>query len=299
MGININTARFLLTARDAGVAFERTATIGRQIMYVAVPDVRNLLRAFGMLVSADEAQAMIKVEGQFCEPFLRKLGASVVDSIDASSYEGATIAHDMNEPIAPALHGRYTVVYDGGSLEHVFNFPVAIRNCMEMIAEGGHYIGVTPTNNLAGHGFYQFSPELYYRVFSPENGFETLRMIVSEDRPPYDWYEVIDPRQAGRRVRLKNFCDTYLLVLARRTAVVAPFSKAPQQSDYVAAWNGSRPPGGGLLNTPKEATPRISRLLPRPLKRLLRPFYNATRDAALMIPSRRLPPEHFRRVPPR
>jgi hypothetical protein len=30
---------------------------------------------------------------------------------------------------------------------------------------------VTPANNQMGHGFYQFSPELFFRVFSQENGY--------------------------------------------------------------------------------------------------------------------------------
>ena len=69
------------------------------------------------------------------------------------------------------LKNKYTLVIDGGCLEHIFNFPVAIKNCMEMLQEGGHFIGITPANNLMGHGFYQFSPELYFRIFSKENGF--------------------------------------------------------------------------------------------------------------------------------
>src|SRR5438477_418150 len=84
---------------------------------------------------------------------------------------GPHFPHDMNEPIPDKFKETYTAVLDGGSLEHVFNFPVAIKNCMEMVKVGGHYLAITPANNFFGHGFYQFSPELYFTVLSKENGF--------------------------------------------------------------------------------------------------------------------------------
>jgi hypothetical protein len=33
-----------------------------------------------------------------------------------------------------------------------------------------------------GHGFYQFGPELYYRAFSEENGFQVERLELQESR---------------------------------------------------------------------------------------------------------------------
>ncbi|WP_051358088.1 hypothetical protein [Rubidibacter lacunae] len=107
---------------------------------------------------------------------MKFLGAESIDSFDYSGYEGATCEHDFNQPISEDYHARYTVAIDGGTLEHVFNFPVAIANCMRMVEVGGHYLGLTPSNNLMGHGFYQFSPELYFRVLSPENGFSIEKM---------------------------------------------------------------------------------------------------------------------------
>ena len=81
---------------------------------------------------------------------------------------------------------------DSGSLEHVFNFPIAIANCMALTEVGGHFVAITPANNWCGHGFYQFSPELFYRVLCAENGFRVERMIVAEC-PDGTWLEVADP----------------------------------------------------------------------------------------------------------
>ncbi len=45
---------------------------------------------------------------------------------------------------------------------------------------GGHFISVTFANNFLGHGFHQFSPELYFRVFCPANGFEVESLMLCE-----------------------------------------------------------------------------------------------------------------------
>lgn len=51
---------------------------------------------------------------------------------------------------------------DGGALEHTFNVPVALTSYMEMVRVGGRLILVSPANDHFGHGFYQFSAELFY-----------------------------------------------------------------------------------------------------------------------------------------
>jgi len=42
----------------------------------------------------------------------------------------------MSQPIDTIHKNKYDLVFDGGTLEHVFNFPVAIKNCMEMVKVG-------------------------------------------------------------------------------------------------------------------------------------------------------------------
>jgi hypothetical protein len=89
---------------------------------------------------------------------------------------------------------------------------------------------------LCGHGFYQFSPELFYRTLSPENGFEVERMIIHRVGPYGNWYEVSDPNAIRSRVELITFTPVHMLVQARRVAVKEIFRTTPQQSDYVVKW---------------------------------------------------------------
>jgi hypothetical protein len=246
MGIDRYFAEFLGCAHKAGVDFSRTATAGRLNLFI---DRRSLSAVLGEICGAvtdDEVRAVHAGSGGYAEEFLKRLGAKETISIDASAYEGASLVHDMNLPIGDDLKRRFSVVIDGGTLEHVFNFPMAIKNCMQMVDVGGHFFVHTMANNFMGHGFYQFSPELFYRVLSPENGFRMRRVVVFEQRVGRPrWFEAADPKEINERVELINRRPTYLLVHAERFADVPIFASAPQQTDYAAHWSRNAAPNYG------------------------------------------------------
>ena len=213
MGINVQAAQFLRAAVARGVSFEQTLTLGRQDIY-----------GDGPVRPADDLFA--------------ELGAIKLDALDASDFEGASITHDLNDPMPEYLMGQFSVVFDGGTLEHVFNAGLALRNSLELVAPGGHYIGASPGNNYMGHGFFQFSPEFYYRVLSRAAGFEVDLLLAVERRPLRPrWYKALDPAQCHRRIELRSTYPVQLLILARRVSPPAKATVTPQQSDYIAAWD--------------------------------------------------------------
>lgn len=228
MGIDIDVAKFLLSAREGAVDFRRSLMLGNQKFDFSKSDYQSLSNIFKL---NDFPQIETGAD------FLRFLGATEVSAMDFSDYEGAAILHDLNEPISIELKEKFSFVLDGGTLEHVFNFPVALVNAMEMVETGGHLMIITGGNNFLGHGFYQFSPELFYRALSEENGFRVKRMIAAEVGGR--WFEVADPKMIKKRVELINEKPVYLMILAQKTANKPLFVKTPQQSDYVELWNGA------------------------------------------------------------
>jgi hypothetical protein len=187
----------------------------------------------------------------FAEPLFEHLGAEEICSVDASDFEGATYAHDFNTPLPPSLSGRFSAVIDGGSLEHIFDFPTAVKNSMQMVDADGHLLCISPVNNAPGHGFYQFSPELFFRVLSPENGFVVERMLLAEVRPRAKWYRVVDPAVVGRRIEFTTRHQAYLYVQARRLRDRPVLAQPPVQSDYELRWKRQRTgdtPGSGRVS---------------------------------------------------
>jgi hypothetical protein len=238
MAIDINPAQFLVAAKKKGVSFDRVLMLGRQVLHVAPPIMVDLLQRNQL--PPDRFKNGQPGSG-YAEPLFESLGAKQVDSMDNSDFEGAKLVHDLNQPIPPAWREQYDVVFDGGTMEHVFQFPTALKNGMELVREGGRLMMHTCANNLCGHGFYQFSPELFYRALGADNGFEVERMIVHRMGPYGSWYDVSDPNAIRSRVELISFTPVMMLVQARRTSIKPIFAKPPQQSDYSVLWQNAMP----------------------------------------------------------
>ena len=181
MGVDLQALRFLLRSRNT-TSFESFLMLGRQWCDVSGEDLEKELRPNGFGGADIPSPAVRARETRFIEPVLELLGARNIDFLDFSNYEHATIIHDINLPVPDHLKEKFSCVFDGGTLEHVFDFPRAIKNAMEMVAVGGHFLGIGPANNYTGHGLYQFSPEPYWRIFSEENGYAVEEIAVCESR---------------------------------------------------------------------------------------------------------------------
>jgi hypothetical protein len=293
VGLDVQAVRFLLTARHRGVSFAKTLCVGRQELFIDPGTLQDLLQSFGLAQQEGEARQMLAAATGYAEPLLRRMGAEQITSMDASPYEGASVVHDLNLPVPGDLRASYSVVLDAGTLEHVFNFPVALRNCMEMVQQGGHLLLITPANNFMGHGFYQFSPELFFRVCTDSNGFEMVRAIVCEVDPAGRWYEVVDPARARRRVELVTSKPTYLLIQARRVRQVPVLSDAPQQSDYTALWQAS---GAETASRPDVAGRPLTTRVLRGITRRLKAAYRTVEPAGLVARRTRPDRELFTEV---
>jgi hypothetical protein len=110
---------------------------------------------------------------------VKMMGLGELRTLDVSAYEGADIIADLNQPVSPELIGRFGLIIDGGTIEHVFDIRQGMKNTADMLRPGGRVVHVTPVNNYVNHGFVQISPTLYQDYYT-ENAFEDVRgtMIV-------------------------------------------------------------------------------------------------------------------------
>jgi hypothetical protein len=239
MGLNVNSLAFLLRARARGISFDHVLKIGRQSLAVTAADIRRLLKREASAANLDWRRLALGSD-VYAEQFFELCGATTVESMDKTNYEGATVLHDLNLPVPETLFNRYDLIVDGGSLEHIFNVPVALRTYMKMLKVGGHYVCNTATNNYAGHGFYQLGPELFFAAFAPENGFILIDACLYEDNGKNRWYRLSPPADARRRLTFQNSVPAHLLILAKKIADTAVFEQVPQQRMYDAEWAAPR-----------------------------------------------------------
>jgi hypothetical protein len=206
----------------------------------------------------------------YADEFFKCLGAETLDSLDITPHEGATVVHDMNYLVPEELKGRYDFLYDGGSIEHVFNLPTALKNCMEVLRVGGSLVITTAANNFFGHGLFQISADLFWTVFHPSNGFEVQSMLLYSISPYGRWYAISNPEKIRSRVELISHVPMLIAVHAKKTTEKQVFGDSfPQQSDYSGSWikEGTyvkEKPSGFLLAAAgalKHRLPKFARLL--------------------------------------
>ena len=220
MGIDVHVLNFLrYISRKEPLG--RVATIGRQLLMVAPARLAEIMEL-----------PMVSDFGMYSEELLKlHFGANLVDSYDYSDYEGATFTADMNKPLVPTR--EYDTVIDCGSLEHIYNVPQAMANISLLCSKGGKIVHISPGNNFCGHGFWQFSPELFFSLYSEANGYDETQVFLADLKSPRHWFEV-EPPTNGRRAEVISKTPLYVMCRARK--IFDFCHDEVQQSDYVYEW---------------------------------------------------------------
>jgi hypothetical protein len=195
------------------------------------------------------------------EAVFRLLGLSDVHALDCSGYEGADIVWDLNKPVPPSLHERFALIVDGGTLEHVFDVRQSLASVVSMLRSGGRVVHISPANNFTNHGFYQFSPTLFFDYYGA-NRFVDLRCFVAEHRMhlaeerPWTFFEItpMTDRMTSRR-------PLNVVFVAQKGTDVPRDPVSPQQGLY-------RRPGEARVLGGREGSLRtwLARRLPERVK---------------------------------
>ncbi|WP_406870545.1 class I SAM-dependent methyltransferase [Thioclava sp. 'Guangxiensis'] len=180
----------------------------------------------------------------YCETFFRQLGFTSVDSMDISDFEGASIIHDLSQPLPDTLRERFDVIYDGGTCEHIFDLPAAYRNLDAMLRPGGTLIGHSPCNGWINHGFYQLTPEMVYGFWEAGLGYEVLDLKLQPMLPNFAnaYATTTNPNETGVRPRLSRKLpqnSPIMLVYAVRKPASASPETGVYQTDYKLKWDAA------------------------------------------------------------
>lgn len=222
MGIDVHALQLLQYNKQKNSNLGKTLTLGRQ----------------AVLVGPKLAKKWIGTDqGAWCEDLLKNhFNATDVDSIDNSDYEGASIIYDYNNQVPNDLKEQYDTVIDFGCSEHIFNVAQAFQNTIDVCKVDGTILHILPANGFCGHGFYQYSAEFFFSLYSKDNGFEETEVFISDLFDASKWYAVTKPSQ-GERINIRTQNETYIIVRTKKVTHKRIFI---QQSDYSYIWNENK-----------------------------------------------------------
>lgn len=206
-------------------------TIGRQGIHIS-PNTFDIF-----LEKNDLSHLKNKYHWGYCEDFFMDIGFESVESMDYSSYEGATILHNLNQPIT-YNHNKYDYILDAGTTEHIFNTPQVCDNIINLLKVGGIYVSITPNNNLSGHGIYQFSPEFYLSAYQSKYGMKVLELYIAIVGEGYEnWINVNTFNENGNGRNMDKFDNTkhvYVIAIIQKISNtgLSLITNSPNQYSY-------------------------------------------------------------------
>ncbi len=246
MGISKALASLLLEEKKEGRCKGSILQLGRQHTFVTYAALKKLFVKHGIPLLAT-----LKIQLSFNpllaqrgfindQTFFRALGFDDIQSLDYSDFEGADIIWDLNMLLSDSYADKFDCIIDGGTTEHIFDIPTALKNMHKLLKKEGYIIHASPSHNHVDHGFYMFSPTLLYEYYQANNyRIVTSYIFEYDDRlETTAWH--IYKYQPGILDKLsfggfgKKMLGIYFVVqkLAESTSDVIP-----QQGSYKSLWD--------------------------------------------------------------
>ena len=212
MGIDITALELILLSQQY-VKLKNTdiLTLGRQQIHIECNDINNSLNKYNFGHLVDKFNYYNYSENLF----MQLLNGNCVDSIDNSNYEEASIIYNLNLPYNSSK--KYQYIYDGGTIEHIFNIPQVIENVINMLDIDGLFVSVTCNNNFSGHGMYQFSPEFFLSSLNKKYGMEIEAIYIGKVHTKFEeWIDVNDYKGGRNCSKFDTNDPVYILTIARK-----------------------------------------------------------------------------------
>ncbi|CAO3411679.1 hypothetical protein [Azospirillum largimobile] len=230
MGLSITMAEMIVREHRFRPITGDVITIGRQTVFFDAETALRILKGCGMDISglstdSFELEDRTIQTGQgvgliTADSFFRALGVPKILSLDHSDYEGAEIVHDLTKPLPAHLEGVADVIFDGSTLDNVWDPALALKNLSRMLRPNGRLFSINMGSNHYGPYTILTAPWLYDYFVVNEFADVRVYMQVSEGTGPYNIFAV-DPNQVGTEPmeHVRNLATQYqqgLYVLAEK-----------------------------------------------------------------------------------
>jgi len=200
MGISPYALQMLIQHRNANL-FEQD----QKVLQLGKQKVGNKIKCNEILIEQGLTPLSLEPDLFGDIELFQSLGFKEVFSLDVSNFENADYLVDLNLELDTAIPRDFDLVFDGGTAEHVFDFKQLLMNIHKLLNIGGTVVHASPSNNHVDHGFYQFSPTVFYDWYYANN-WEILDCFFFEyqrdaDNIPWRWFNYepgsLDPISFG------------------------------------------------------------------------------------------------------
>ena len=188
MGLTPSNLRLLIELHSELGFDGPVLSLGNQEVYASAADLSELFRAAGArwrepaVIHPHTSAAFRRHWPEKARDFVHArtffdmLGLDGYTDVDRYPDDEPTLLADLNRPLPEELREGFGLVLDSGTLEHVFDVRQGVENVMRALRTGGRVVHFNPAADV-DHGFYSFSPTLYFDCYRA-NGFDDMRCLI-------------------------------------------------------------------------------------------------------------------------
>ena len=216
MGISINIAIQMARVAPLVKDCRQGIMLGRQKMHFSPPGwTPKLIRKLGRIGIQASREDLFQEDG-FCEAYLNTIGWPKLESLDFSDIEGAEYIQDLSKPVSKDLKGKFDLIYDGGTTEHVFDIAQSFRNVDAMLQDQGIFISCVGTDGWFGHGFYQVGPDIPWSYWVESLDYKMLGCWTFVRQGNDELREIEDPRNVNRGAEHRYSKPQFLFYMVQK-----------------------------------------------------------------------------------
>lgn len=226
---------FIEVTKDNFVKDKRVLCLGQQAVHFSLLEIYKIakkhdkLKLFDLPENFDSSNKIPSWVGSKHEKntnvqtIFKLLGADEVLIADISEYENPDLLINFNNPVSKDLSEKFDLIFDCGTLEHIFDVPTALSSLTSMLKTNGNIYLAAPSSNSIDHGLYSFSPGLFFDYFL-SNGFENVGCYLYEGSP-------IFYKKTGRLYKYHGIGNEIPILSALAVETIALFKKSKKLAE--------------------------------------------------------------------
>jgi hypothetical protein len=210
MGLIPSNIKLLIKAHSDYNFGDSVLTLGNQEIWASYEDMlkifndvrfqpekpKEIILHSSKLFNAQEDLRKAAKDFIHARTLFEMMGFKEYIDLDKYAYDKPEILHDMNFPVPDHLKNRFTLVLDGGTMEHIFDIRQSLTNIVNMVKVGGFVNHICSYH--IDHGLYSINPCLLHDFYEI-NGFEIVLCYI----------QIIDYRRFYKTYKNKNSYYAY------------------------------------------------------------------------------------------
>lgn len=239
MGINSSDLLYFIHVKKSGVIAGKwsVAEIGEQQLsndFLKHTDwVAEFVGLFGNDASihlppplpsagTDYGNELLSIQAPYARQFWQSLGCDYI-AIDTFG-TGDSVSLDLNfDDVPQELIGKFSLVTNHGTTEHVANQVNAFKIAHDLTAVGGVMYHHVPAGGMMNHGLFNYNPKFFW-MLARSNGYKFICMDYKSANCPHALPDNVlahiapsSETQARARLETYNIVDASLIVLLQKT----------------------------------------------------------------------------------